>query len=68
MVYAQHITHVIEQLAWSRWDWKLAFLFGQRRYSALNTARKMPTALLHFPLILEATPRNRQKNFCLLRC
>jgi len=58
----------IEQLARPDRGGKLALFFSQRGYLGWSIARNMPTVLLHLPMILEATPRNRQKNFCLLRC
>ena len=59
---------LIEQFARSRRLGKLLFFPWESAYSFRTNTRKMPTVLLHLQPILEATPGNRQKNFCLLRC
>jgi hypothetical protein len=75
----QNIADLIEQFA-RRGGWlpdragrrlvlrKLVFFFAGKAYYLIPITRKMPTNLLHLPLILRVTLRNRQKNFCLLRC
>jgi hypothetical protein len=68
MIYPQNVPDMIEQFARPDRGGKLALFFSKRGYFGWSIAPKMPTVLLHLPTILEATPRNRQKNFCLLRC
>ncbi len=68
MLATNDIAHMIEQLARPPGLRKLLFLFRKAAYFGRTKLSKMPTVLLHLPPILEATPRNRQKSFCLLRC
>jgi hypothetical protein len=46
----------------------LLFFPWENVYFRGRNLGKMPNPLLHLQPILEATPRNRQKKFCLLRC
>jgi hypothetical protein len=62
MVHPQHIAHMIEQLARPHRLGELLFFPWKSAYSFRANLRKMPTVLLHLPPVLEATPRNRQKN------
>ena len=59
----QHIPDMIEQLARPRhWPGKVLFFLSKAVYFHRTNLRKMPAPLLHLQPILEATPRNRQKN------